>query len=41
MRARVIEDKCIGCGQCEAVCDTVFQIGDEGIATTITDNIND
>lgn len=41
MKARVIEDKCIGCGQCEAVCNTVFQINDEGFATTITDNIND
>lgn len=40
MRARVIEDKCIGCGQCEAVCDTVFQIGDEGFAIAITDDIN-
>ena len=41
MKAKVIEDKCIGCGQCEAVCDSVFQIGDEGFATVITDKIEE
>lgn len=41
MKARVIEDKCIGCGQCAATCDEVFEITDEGVATVITDEIND
>ena len=41
MKVNVIEDKCIGCGQCEAVCDKVFQIGDEGVATVITDKIDE
>lgn len=36
MKVKVIEDKCIGCGQCEAVCPDVFQIGDEGFAEVIT-----
>ena len=40
MKARVIEDKCIGCGQCAYTCDEVFQITDEGFAIAITDEIN-
>lgn len=36
MRVKVIEDRCIGCGQCEAVCPDVFQIGDEGFAEVVT-----
>ena len=41
MKVKVIEDKCIGCGQCAYVCDSVFQIGDEGFATVITDKIEE
>lgn len=41
MKAKVIADKCIGCGQCEAICDDVFQIGDEGIATVIAKEIDE
>lgn len=39
MRAKVFKDKCIGCGQCEATCDDVFRIGDDGYAETIVDEI--
>ncbi len=35
MKANVLEDRCIGCGQCEATLPNVFQIGDEGIATVV------
>ena len=41
MKAKVIEDKCIGCGQCTYVCDQVFEITDEGVATVIIDEINE
>lgn len=39
MKAHVFKDKCIGCGQCEATCDEVFRIGDDGYAETIVDEI--
>lgn len=39
MKVEVINDRCIGCGQCEATCSEVFKIGDDGIATVITENI--
>ena len=37
MKVNVVEDRCIGCGQCEAVCPEVFQIGDEGFAEVVKD----
>ena len=39
MNVKVNEDRCIGCGQCEAVCDKVFKIGDEGFATVVCENV--
>ena len=27
----IIEDSCIGCGACEAVCDAVFSIEDKAV----------
>ena len=41
MELKVNQDVCIGCGACQAVCPEVFQINDEGLATTIVDEIND
>lgn len=41
MKVKVIDDKCIGCGQCEAVCPDVFQIGDEGYAEVITNEFKE
>lgn len=41
MKAKIYEDRCIGCGQCEATCPEVFKIGDEGVATVIVDEIKD
>lgn len=41
MKAKIIEDRCIGCGQCEATCDSVFQINDEGFATVIKEEIDE
>ena len=44
MKAKVIDDKCIGCGQCESICPDVFKIDDRGISSivgSITDNIKE
>jgi ferredoxin len=38
MKASVNED-CIGCGLCEGTCPDVFEIGDEGVATVIVDEV--
>lgn len=38
MKATISED-CIGCGLCEATCDAVFHIGDEGTAEAIEGDI--
>lgn len=41
MKLKVNEDVCIGCGACQAVCPEVFEIGDNGLAKVITDEINE
>ncbi|OFK24335.1 ferredoxin [Olsenella sp. HMSC062G07] len=38
MKATVNED-CIGCGVCESTCPDVFEIGDEGIAVVVVDEV--
>lgn len=35
MKVKIIEEKCIGCGQCEAICSDVFKLGDDGLAHVI------
>ena len=40
-KVEVNKDKCIGCGACTATCPEVFEIGDDGLATVIKDEIND
>ena len=32
MKVKVNADACITCGACAAICDEVFEIGDEGVA---------
>jgi len=39
MKVRVIEEACIGCGTCEAICDSVFKLNDEGISVVIVDEV--
>lgn len=41
MKAKVIDDRCISCGQCEATCPEVFQINDDGVASVIVDKIEE
>lgn len=41
MKCKVNQDVCIGCGACQAICDEVFQINDEGLATVVVDEISE
>ena len=41
MNIKVDQDKCIGCGGCVGICDTVFDYNDEGLATVINEDIDD
>ena len=34
MKFKVDKDACIGCGACQAICEDVFEITDDGYATT-------
>ncbi|MCC6102405.1 MAG: ferredoxin [Atopobiaceae bacterium] len=38
MKATVNED-CIGCGMCEGTCPDVFEVGDDGQAHAIVDEV--
>lgn len=33
-RVKVNQELCIGCGACQAIIDSVFQIGEDGLAKT-------
>jgi len=39
MKLKVNKDLCIGCGACQGVCPDVFEIGDDGFASVIIDEI--
>ena len=39
MKASVSEE-CIGCGMCEGTCPDVFEIGDDGLAHAIVDEVS-
>lgn len=41
MKLEVNQDVCIGCGACQAICPEVFEIGDDGLAKTIVDVIDE
>lgn len=36
-----VNDNCIGCGLCQATCPEVFEINDDGYATTIVDEVSE
>lgn len=38
MKATVSEE-CIGCGMCEGTCPDVFEVGDDGLAHAIVDEV--
>lgn len=37
-KVKVNQDLCIGCGACQAIIDSVFQLGDNGLAETKDEN---
>lgn len=37
MKVRVNENSCIGCGACAAICEDVFEIGDDGLSQVKVD----
>ena len=39
MKLKVDKDICIGCGACQAICPDVFEIDDDGLATSIVDEV--
>ncbi len=41
MKVSIINENCIGCGQCEATCSEVFKVEDDGIAHVINDEIKE
>lgn len=41
MKLKVNKDACIGCGACAAMCDEVFEIGDDGYAVAKDIEIED
>lgn len=41
MKFKVDENACIGCGACEAICDEVFEISDDGFAVAKDEKITD
>ena len=41
MKLKVDKDICIGCGACAAICPDVFEIDDDGLASSIVDEVNE
>lgn len=41
MKFEVEKELCIGCGACQAICDDVFEISDDGYAVAKDIEVND
>lgn len=41
MKVRIIEEDCIGCGECERTCNQVFEINDEYVSEVKVDTVSD
>ena len=41
MKVKVDENKCIGCGACQAMCPDVFEFNDDGIMGVKIEEIDD
>lgn len=40
MKAKVIDNICIGCGACQAIVPDEFEINDDGLAQAINEVVN-
>jgi len=38
-KVKVLKDVCIGCGACQAICQEVYEIGDDGLAEVIVEEV--
>ena len=38
-KVKVLKDVCIGCGACQAICSSVYEIDDDGLAKVIVDEV--
>ena len=41
MKAKVLDNLCIGCGACAALCPEEFEISDNGTATNINEKVKE
>lgn len=41
MKAKVLDNLCIGCGACAALVPEEFEINDDGVAEAINESINE
>ncbi|MGN0992963.1 MAG: ferredoxin [Bacilli bacterium] len=41
MKAKVLDNLCIGCGACAALVPEEFDINDDGVAYALNDTVND
>lgn len=41
MKVIVDNERCIGCGTCQAICPDVFEFDDEGIMQATDNEVND
>lgn len=41
MKIKVNRDACIGCGACAAICDSVFEIDDEGLSVAKKEEVKE
>ncbi len=41
MKVKVNQEACIGCGACQAICEDVFEINDDGLSTVKTEEVNE
>ncbi|MEG1495145.1 MAG: ferredoxin [Bacilli bacterium] len=39
MKVKVLKESCIGCGACQAISSSTFELGDDGLAEVIVDSI--
>lgn len=41
MKVIVNKDSCIGCGACAAICEDVFEIGDDGLSQVKVETVSE